>query len=127
MRFYGKQCFVILHMAQMRKEIIKTGIEAIREVLMGDDNEKKKSLLFALDWFMDPYYKQDHYIADIRDELTDLLQIVVISSSDDVSEDALDLLSSYAWGPFEILEKRIDKVPERIKPYVLEVINMDKE
>ncbi|MCI8315217.1 MAG: hypothetical protein HFH74_09345 [Lachnospiraceae bacterium] len=109
------------------KEIIKTGIEAIREVLMGDDNEKKKSLLFALDWFMDPYYKQDHYIADIRDELTDLLQIVVISSSDDVSEDALDLLSSYAWGPFEILEKRIDKVPERIKPYVLEVINMDKE
>ena len=109
------------------KEIIKTGIEAIREVLMGDDNEKKKSLLFALDWFMDPYYKQDHYIADIRDELTVLLQIVVISSSDDVSEDALDLLSSYAWGPFEILEKRIDKVPERIKPYVLEVINMDKE
>lgn len=44
------------------KEIIKTGIEAIREVLMGDDNEKKKSLLFALDWFMDPYYKQDHLL-----------------------------------------------------------------
>lgn len=109
------------------KEIIKRGIEAIRAVLMGDDNEKKKSLLFALDWFMDPYYKQDHYIADIRDELTDLLQIVVISSSDDVSEDALYLLSSYAWGPFEILEKRVDKVSERMKPYVLEVINMDKE
>lgn len=109
------------------KEIIKRGIEAIRAVLMGDDNEKKKSLLFALDWFMDPYYKQDHYIADIRDELTDLLQIVVISSSDDVSEDALCLLSSYAWGPFEILEKRVDKVSEQMKPYVLEVINMDKE
>ncbi|MFG6369064.1 MAG: hypothetical protein K1W16_11680 [Lachnospiraceae bacterium] len=109
------------------KEIIKRGIEAIREVLMGDDNKKKKSLLFALDWFMDPYYKQDHYIADFYDELIDLLQIVTISSSDDVSEDALDLLSSYGWGPFEILEKEIEKVSEQIKPYVLEVINMDKE
>ena len=30
------------------KEIIKTGIEAIREVLMGDDNEKKKKSLVCL-------------------------------------------------------------------------------
>lgn len=109
------------------KEVVKRGIEAIRLVLMGNDDEKKKSLLFALDWFMDPYYKQNHYIADFQDELTDLLQIVVVSSSDDVSEDALDLLSSYAWGPFEILEKEIDKVSEQMKPYVLEVINKNKE
>lgn len=109
------------------KEVVKRGIEAIRVVLMGNDDEKKKSLLFALDWFMDPYYKQNHYIADFQDELTDLLQIVVVSSSDDVSEDALDLLSSYAWEPFEILEKEIDKVSEQMKPYVLEVINRNKE
>lgn len=109
------------------KEIVKRGMEAIREVLMGDNDEEKKSLLFALDWFMDPYYKQDHYIADFRDALTELLQIVVISSSDDVSEDALNLLSSYAWGPFEILEKGIDKVSEQMKPDVLYVIHMDKE
>jgi len=109
------------------KEVVKRGIEAIRLVLMGNDDEKKKSLLFALDWFMDPYYKQNHYIADFQDELTDLLQIVVVSSSDDVSEDALNLLSSYAWGPFEILEKERDKVSEQMKPYVLEVINRNKE
>ena len=109
------------------KEVVKRGIEAIRVVLMGNDDEKKKSLLFALDWFMDPYYKQNHYIADFQDELTDLLQIVVVSSSDDVSEDALNLLSSYAWGPFEILEKERDKVSEQMKPYVLEVINRNKE
>lgn len=109
------------------KEIVKRGIDAIRVVLMGGDDEKKKSLLFALDWFMDPYYKQNYYIADFYNELTDLLQIVVVSSSDNVSEDALDLLSSYAWGPFEILEKEIDKVSEQMKPYVLEVISMNKE
>lgn len=109
------------------KEIVKRGIDAIRVVLMGGDDEKKKSLLFALDWFMDPYYKQTHYIADFYAELTDLLQIVVVSASDDVSEDALNLLSSYAWGPFEILEKEIDKVSEQMKPYVLEVISMNKE
>lgn len=109
------------------KEVIKRGIDAIKVVLMGDNDEKKKSLLFALDWFMDPYYKQNHYIADFYNELTDLLQIVVVSSSDDVSEDALDLLCSYAWGPFEILEKEIDKVSEQMKPHVLEVINRNKE
>ncbi len=109
-------------------EIIKKGIKEIREVLMGDDSGKKQSLLFALDWFMDPYYKQDIYIADIREELVDLLQIVIISSNDDdVSEDALDLLSSYEWPPFEILEKNMDKVSEKLKPYAMYVINMGNE
>lgn len=40
-------------------------------------------------------------------------------------EDALSLLSSYAWPPFGTLEKNLDKVSERIKPYVLYAINMD--
>lgn len=108
-------------------EIVKKGIHAIREVLTGNDTNRKRSLLLALDWFMDPYYKQEHYIADFLSELTELLQTVIITSLDDeVSDDALDLLSSYAWPPFEILEKNLDKVSEKMKPYVLEVINMDK-
>ncbi len=95
---------------------------------MGDDPGKKKSLLFALDWFMDPYYKQDIYIADIREELVELLQIVIISSNDDdVADDALNLLSSYEWPPFEILEKNMDKVSEKLKPYVMYAINMGNE
>lgn len=57
---------------------------------MGNDKNKKRSLLFALDWFMNPYFKQD--ISDIHKELVELLQTVVISSTDDdVSEDALQL------------------------------------
>ncbi|MDE7415575.1 MAG: hypothetical protein K2N44_04540 [Lachnospiraceae bacterium] len=109
-------------------EIVKKGIDAIREVLMGSDTKKKKSLLFALDWFMDPYYKQDHYIADIHDELIDLLQTVIVTSNDDeVADDAINLLSSYAWPPFEILENNMNKISEKMKPYVLYAINMDKE
>ena len=113
---------------QNEKDIIKNGIAAIQEVLMGDNTDKKRSLLFALDWFMDPYYKQDIYIADIREELNKLLQTVIISSNDDeVSKDALDLLSSYEWPPFEILEKNMDRVSKQLMPDVLYVINMDKE
>ena len=110
------------------REIVRKGISAIREVLMGGSADEKKSLLLALDWFMDPYYKQDTYITNIHDELVELLQTVVISSKDDeVSEEALDLLSSYEWPPFEILEKNIDKVSKQLKPDVLYVINMGKE
>lgn len=95
---------------------------------MGGSADEKKSLLLALDWFMDPYYKQDTYIANIHDDLVELLQTVVIFSNDDeVSEEALDLLSSYEWPPFEILEQNIDKVSKQLKPDVLYVINMGKE
>lgn len=110
------------------KDIIKKGIVAIQEVLMGDNTDKKRSLLFALDWFMDPYYKQDIYIADIREDLVNLLQTIIIWSNDDeVSKAALNLLSSYEWPPFEILEKNIDRVSKQLKPDVLYVINMDTE
>ena len=91
-----------------------------------NDKNKKRSLLFALDWFMDPYFKQD--ISDIHNELVELLQTVVISSTDDdVSEDALQLLCDYEWPPFEILEKNINRVSQRLKPDVLYAVNMDKE
>ena len=94
----------------------------IRKVLMGNDKNKKRSLLFALDWFMDPYFKQD--ISDIHNELVELLQTVVISSTDDGS---LQLLCDYEWPPFEILEKNINRVSQRLKPDVLYAVNMDKE
>lgn len=104
-------------------QIIKKGIDAIRDVLMGDNVNEKLSLLLALDWFMDPYYKQDIYIAHIRDDLVELLQTVIISSDEDeVSEDALNLLISYEWPPFRILEENMEKVSKGLKPYVLEAL-----
>ena len=73
--------------------VVKSGITAIQTILMGIDNNKKRSLLFALDWFMDPFYKQNIVIAGFRDDLKDLLQILIISSHNkDVVEDAINLL-----------------------------------
>lgn len=108
------------------KAVVRQGIGAIREVLLGQDDGRKLSLLFALDWFMDPYFQQD--ISEIHDELKELLQTVVISSgNDEVSDDALNLLISYDWPPFPILERDFDQVPEALKQDVLYAINMDKE
>lgn len=114
--------------SKQEKEIVKQGITAIQNVLMGADVNAKRSLLLALDWYMDPYYKQDNYISDFREELIELLQTVVITSSDiEVAEDALILLTSYAWPPFDILEKNIDRVSPQLRPDVLYAIHMDTE
>lgn len=40
-------------------QCVKEGIDAVRSVLSGTDTEAKRRLLFYLDWYMDPYYKQD--------------------------------------------------------------------
>lgn len=105
---------------EKEKEIVKSGISAIREVLMGENADKKESLLLALEWFMDPYYGQSIYIVDIWDDLCELLQTVIITPNDEaVAEDAWYLLEAYTWPPFEILENNMDKVPEQLRPYVL--------
>lgn len=108
------------------KKIIRSGIAEIRKVLMGNSKSQKRNLLFALDWFMDPYFGQD--ISDIHDELIEILQTVVVSSNDDdVAEDALQLLCDYEWPPFEILEKNIEQLSPRLKSDVLYAINRGKE
>lgn len=40
--------------SESEREIVRKGIHAIREVLMGDDANKKRSLLFALDGLWTP-------------------------------------------------------------------------
>lgn len=107
------------------KETVKRGITAIQKVLMGEDGDKKRSLLFCLDWFMDPYYGQD--ISAIENDLIELLQTVVISNNEtDVKEDALQLLGDYTWGPYKILEQNYGNIEEELKPYADYVINMHR-
>lgn len=108
------------------KEIIRMGLPAIRAILLGPDAGAKRRLLLALDWFMDPYYKQD--ISDIRDGLAELLQRVVVSSDNmDAVEDALRLLGDYEWPPFPILEQNFDHIPDPLKSCAQSVISMDRD
>ncbi len=107
------------------RNIVKSGIEAVIKELLGDDMDRKRSLLFCFDYFMDPYYRQD--ISSFKTELTDILQTMIISKNDiDVKEDALELLRLYTWGSYEILEKNIDKIENALRLDVIEMIKENK-
>jgi len=62
-------------------QCVKEGIGAVRSVLSGTDTEAKRRLLFYLDWYMDPYYKQD--ISDIKKDLKEMLETVAVSSNEE--------------------------------------------
>ena len=53
------------------REIVKLGIKEIEKVLFGKDENVKSRLLFYLDWYMDPYYKQD--LTELLEPLKDIL------------------------------------------------------
>ena len=104
--------------------IVEGGILEIQKILMGNDSDKKRRLLFCLDRYMDPYYG---YHLPFQEELIRLLEAVVVSPNEnDVIEDALQLLGDYTIGPYEIIEKSIEKIPEELKPEVFWVINQHR-
>ena len=109
-----------------RKLVREGGIDAIRQVLTGSDTEKKRSLLLCLDWFMDPYYKQD--ISSFKEDLIQLLETVIVSPNPiEVKDDALQLLSDYCWGPFPTLEQHVDEIEDELKANAEYTINMHRE
>lgn len=87
--------------SENEKDIVEKGLTEIQKILMGTDDEAKARLLFCLDKYLDPYYG---YNLPYSNEIFDLLEAVVISpNSIDIREDALNLLISYAGGPFPII------------------------
>lgn len=108
------------------KEIVREGITSIQKVLLGEDMDKKRSLLLCLDWYMDPYYGQD--ISDFEDELINLLQVVIITYNNDidVKEDALQLLGDHTWGPYRILEEHFNDIENELRPDAEYIINMHR-
>lgn len=103
-------------------DIVEKGLTEINRILMGSDDDTKARLLFCLDKYLDPYYG---YNLPYVNEIYDLLEMVVISQNTiDVREDALELLTSYAGGPFLMIEKYYDGLPEEIKPYAKYAVNM---
>lgn len=108
--------------SEKEKNIVEKGLIEIQTILMGTDDEAKASLLFCLDKYLDPYYG---YNLPYSHEIFDLLEAVVISpNSIDIREDALNLLISYAGGPFPIIEKHYDGLPEEIKSDAKYAVNM---
>ncbi|MBO4853049.1 MAG: hypothetical protein J5477_05405 [Schwartzia sp.] len=105
------------------REIVKSGYEAIEAVLAGYDMNAKRRLLFYLDWYIDPYYKND--LTNLYEPLKELLQeMVTAENEDDVIADALFLLESYTEPPYERLRESIDMVPQQFLPKARYLINL---
>ncbi|MGN0638527.1 MAG: hypothetical protein ACI4J0_09150 [Huintestinicola sp.] len=105
------------------RETVRKGISEIARILLGTDTDRKLSMLLCLDWFMDPYYKQD--ISNIHDDLVNLLQTVIISAyEDDVIEDAIDLLTSYELPPFPIIEQNRNLIPQKFQDDITYLLEM---
>lgn len=96
------------------RKIVESGIPAIKDVLFGDDREQILSLIFCLDYYLDPYYKNT---LPYEKEIYDLLQELVISSRDEeVVEDCLNLMGSYVGYPLPIMEAHFDQIIDSMKP-----------
>ena len=113
-----------VHYGEEEFKTVKSGIEAIKAVLTGDDIHAKERLLFYLDWYMDPYYKND--LSTIGEPLKELLQKTAVSDNDaGIVAEALYLLESYTIGPYAILEQNKDSVVEEFKSKILYLLNED--
>lgn len=83
--------------------------------VVGTDTEAKRRLLFYLDWYMDPYYKQD--ISGIKKDLKEMLEKVAVSpEEEDIIDEALHLLEGYTDPPYPILAAYWGNLSEKHKP-----------
>lgn len=94
--------------------IVKDGIQEIESVLFGSDTSAKERLLFYLDWYLDPYYKND--LSNIIGDISIVLQKLVVESSEyDIVEESIHLLSTHLFGPYKVLEEHMADIPDNIK------------
>lgn len=92
--------------------VIRQGIDAIRAHFRNADGQGKKNLLLCLDKYLDPWFG---YELSCADEIFRFLEEVVISGeSIDITDDALNLISSYGHTT-DILEENLDHVPESLQ------------
>lgn len=104
-------------------QIVKSGTDAVRSVLLGNDINAKRRLLCCLDWFMDSYYGNDIFI--VKEDLKSVLETVVISANEeDIIDDAISLLEYTDW-PYPILETHFNEVSESVKPMVRYLLNYE--
>lgn len=110
------------HYGMAEVKTVELGAEAIKKVLEGEDIAAKQRLLFYLDWFMDPFYKQD--TSSIAGPLIELLQTVIATPNDvGVIDEAIHLLSAYTTGSYSILKAEYEKVPEAFRSDVMYLLS----
>ncbi|MCR5794098.1 MAG: hypothetical protein K6G61_01955 [Solobacterium sp.] len=110
------------------KETVRSGIEAVRQVLKNGQTGKKRSLLLCLDRFMDPYYGLRDEILPFHEDLKSLLQEVILEETDpDVVTDAVQLLTDHEDLPFDLLTEGYDSLPAYIREDVFVLLHPQEQ
>jgi hypothetical protein len=93
---------------QNHNEIVTTGVIAISQVLNSKDDSEKRSLLFCLDRYLDPYYG---YNLPYFDEIIRLLEKhLFVDHIKVVKEDILQLLRNYSSTNLDYLAENIEEI-----------------
>jgi hypothetical protein len=99
-----------------QRTIVNSGINAISEVLNGTNIAEKRSLLFCLDKYLDPYYG---YNLPYFDDIIILLQEqLFLNDNKEVKEDILQLLRDYAKESLDYLAEKVEEL--EFEPELLE-------
>ncbi|MHA7964356.1 hypothetical protein ACX93W_09425 [Paenibacillus sp. CAU 1782] len=105
-----------------QREIVKSGPEAIRHVLINGTAGGIRSLLFCLDQYLDPYYG---YKLEYADEIFAMLeQHLFMPHEKEAKEDMLQLLGQYGQGPLDLLADRLDEVEPELLAEAIETLGL---
>ncbi len=96
--------------------IVEGGIKAINEVLNGSNISKKRSLLFYLDKYLDPYY--GYNLTYFEDIIILLQKHLFLTDVKEIKEDILELLRAYTRRELDYLAEKLAEL--ELEPELLE-------
>ncbi|WP_340007220.1 hypothetical protein MHH52_05810 [Paenibacillus sp. FSL K6-0276] len=93
---------------QKHRDIIITGVTAINDFLNSKDVSEKRSLLFCLDRYLDPYFGYDlPYFDDI---ILLLEKHLLFDHSKEIKQDIFQLLNDYSKSKLDYLADHIEEM-----------------
>ncbi|WP_449601887.1 hypothetical protein [Paenibacillus sp. Marseille-Q9583] len=93
---------------QKHRDIIITGVTAINDFLNRKDVSEKRSLLFCLDRYLDPYFGYDlPYFDDI---ILLLEKHLLFNHSKEINQDINQLLNDYSKSNLDYLADHIEEI-----------------
>jgi hypothetical protein len=108
--------------SQKHIDIVMKGIDSINEVLDSTDVSEKRSLLFCLDKYLDPYYG---YNLPCFEEIMLLLQQrLFVNEAKEVKEDIMQLITEYSGSTLDYLAEKIADLDSELLPEALYALSL---
>jgi hypothetical protein len=99
---------MLISYTKKHQDIVKKGVDAIGEILKSANVDEKRSILFCLDKYLDPYFE---YNLPYFDEIIVLLEKHLFENHDkEVKGDILQLLTDYSKDSLDYLAERIELI-----------------